>query len=120
MRPFERRVRQLTSEGVPTTEIARRFRRGPDTIERVRRMSRLRRGADGSAVRGEVLNPLERRILRWRAGGASHNDIARMFRRSPAFVRRVERLARMKLGQGADPQQTTSGPSGDEGTAAVP
>jgi DNA-binding CsgD family transcriptional regulator len=99
LRPFERRVRQLMSEGVPTAEIARRFRRGPGTIERVRDMSELRRGDGSSTAQSDVLNPLERRILRWRASGASHKDIATMFRRSPAFVRRVERLAMMKLGQ---------------------
>jgi DNA-binding CsgD family transcriptional regulator len=99
MRPFERRVRQLIREGVTTAEIGRRFRRGPDTIERIRDMSELRRGDSGSSTQGDVLNPLERRILRWRASGASHKDIAAMFKRSPAFVRRVERLARTKLGQ---------------------
>jgi DNA-binding CsgD family transcriptional regulator len=99
MRPFERRVRQLMREGVTTAEIGRRFRRGPDTIERIRDMSELRRGDSASSGRAEVLSPLERRILRWRASGASHKDIATMFRRSPAFVRRVERLAMMKLGQ---------------------
>jgi DNA-binding CsgD family transcriptional regulator len=100
LRPYERRVRRLVRAGVPTAEIARRFRRSPRTIERVEAMSELRQGQDGPTVEGGVLRPLERRILRWRALGATEKQIASMFRRSPAFVRRVERLARTKLGRG--------------------
>ena len=97
LRPIERRVRRLSAEGVPTGEIARRFRRQPSTIQRVSQMSELRQG-DGSGVTSAgVLNPLERRILRWRADGVGHDDIGAKFRRSGDFVRRVEGFARYKL-----------------------
>ncbi|MGD9796600.1 MAG: hypothetical protein AB7H43_03775 [Acidimicrobiia bacterium] len=100
LRPIERRVLRLTSEGVPTAEIARRFRREPATIERVREMSELHADDDPGRLRGDVLTAMERRILRWRADGLDHATIATMFRRSPSFVRRVEQLARGKLERG--------------------
>jgi hypothetical protein len=96
LRPLERRIRKLADSGTPTGEIARRFRRAPRTIERVREMSELRQG-DGSATLVDVLTPRERRVLLWRARGASYEDIGAKFRRSSYFVRRVEKLARQKL-----------------------
>jgi DNA-binding CsgD family transcriptional regulator len=98
LRPIERRVRRLRGEGVPTAEIARRFRRAPGTIQRVQEMSELRQGDGSSSTQGEVLNPLERRILQWRADGVDHEEIGAKFRRSGDFVRRVEQFARHKLG----------------------
>ena len=84
------------AEGVPTEEIARRFRRSPETIERVDQMAGMRQG-DGSSTTGDVLRPLERRILRWRADGVDHEVIGEMFRRSGDFIRRVEQFAQLKL-----------------------
>ena len=94
--PLERRIRRLTDWGVPTAEIAARFQRAPDTIDRIREMSELRQG-DDDGTQGTVLNPLERRILRWRSSGADHEAIGEMFGRSADFVRRVEELADLKL-----------------------
>ena len=96
LRPIERRVQRLKADGVPTDEIARRFRRAPETIERVDQMASMRVG-DGSAATGDVLRPVERRILKWRADGVDHEVIGEMFRRSADFVRRVERFAKLKL-----------------------
>ena len=84
------------ADGVPTDEIARRFRRTPETIERVDQMAGMRVG-DGASTSGDVLRPLERRILRWRADGVDHEVIGEMFRRSGDFVRRVEGFAQLKL-----------------------
>jgi DNA-binding CsgD family transcriptional regulator len=95
LRPVERRMRRLVHQGVPDTEIARRFRRSPEFVRRVLAMSELDRmpaPPDASPLR-----PIERRILRWRAAGRGASDIASMFRRSPQFVERVEDLARYKL-----------------------
>jgi DNA-binding CsgD family transcriptional regulator len=97
LRPLERRVVQLVDAGIGTTEIARRFRRSPDMINRIVRMASLPgRGAHGGA-RGQVLRPLERRVLRWREVGADYGEIGARFGRSAAHVERVEQLARYKL-----------------------
>jgi DNA-binding CsgD family transcriptional regulator len=98
LRPIERRVRRLSGDGVSTDEIARRFRRRPETIERVREMSELRKRDGGTPLRGDVLTPIERRVLRWRAEGVGHDDIAAKFQRSGRFIRQVERLAFHRLG----------------------
>jgi DNA-binding CsgD family transcriptional regulator len=99
LRPIERRVLRLSQAGMDTDEIASRFRRSPDMIRRVVTLAAIPRPSR-PAVRGDVLTPVERRILRWRAAGADYADIGPRFRRSPAFVQRVEDLARYKLGRG--------------------
>lgn len=97
LRPLERRVVQLVEAGIGTAEIARRFRRSPDMINRITRMAALPGRATGAGGRGEVLRPLERRVLRWREVGADYGEIGARFGRSAADVERVERLARYKL-----------------------
>lgn len=95
LRPLERRIRKLVAEGLSNEEIARRFRRSPDFVQRVHELSevdRIPRPADPSPLR-----PLERRVLRWRDAGAEPEDIGPRFRRSPGFVAQVEDLARYKL-----------------------
>lgn len=95
LRPFERRVLRLAGDGVDTTEIAQRFRRSPEFIDRVMEWSRLPGRA--SHHERQPLRPLERCILGWRERGAGYSEIAPRLRRSPEFVERVEGLARYKL-----------------------
>lgn len=95
LRPIERRVLQLSDEGVDHGEIARRFRRSPDFIGRVIAFARLPGRVPSGGV--EVLRPVERRILDWRQRGADYAEIGPRFGRSPDFVERVERLAHYKL-----------------------
>jgi hypothetical protein len=96
--PIERRVLRLVHDGVDDTEIARRFRRSPDFVRRVityANMPRARRTRDERELR-----PLERRILKWRASGAGHADIARRFHRSAGHIERVERLVSYRRSAG--------------------
>lgn len=88
---------QLMAQGLDEIEIGRRFRRRPDTIRRVVEMAALPHGS--RPVAGDVLRPLERRVLRWRAQGAELPEIAQRFRRSAGFMAQVERLAHFKLEQ---------------------
>lgn len=97
LRPMERRIVQLRADGVDEGEIGRRFRRRPETIRRVAELAAIPHGS--RPVTGDVLRPLERRVLRWRAQGAELPEIAARFRRSPAFMAQVERLAHFKLQQ---------------------
>ena len=96
LRPLERRVLRMSHEGVDDAEIGRRFRRSPDWVARVRALSTIPR-PDGHQLWGDVLRPLERRVLRWRASGADYEDVSARFRRSPDFIRRVEALAQYRL-----------------------
>jgi DNA-binding CsgD family transcriptional regulator len=92
--PLERRMVRLVQEGVDETEIAQRFHRTPGFVQRVLALAQVpRRTGDGQ--HGQ-LRPLERRVLKWRAGGASVGDIADRFRRKPGSIEQIERLARYK------------------------
>jgi DNA-binding CsgD family transcriptional regulator len=99
LRPVERRVLRLTDEGVDTTEIARRFHRSPEAVDRMVDYTNVPRAAAPHDV--AVLRPLERRILKWRAQGSNHAEIGRRFHRSAGHVERVEQLANYKLRAGA-------------------
>jgi hypothetical protein len=97
LRPIERRVLALRGEGVDDIEIARRFRRSPRFIGQVARLAELEgRDASGEGD-GDELRPLERCVLQWRARGVPPSEIGPRFRRSSAFVDRVEQLANYKL-----------------------
>jgi DNA-binding CsgD family transcriptional regulator len=95
LRPIERRVLRLAADGVDDEEIGRRFRRSPEWAGRVRTFAEMPRG--GRQMQGDVLRPLERRVLRWRAAGADVDDLSPRFRRTPDFLRQVESLAHYKL-----------------------
>jgi DNA-binding CsgD family transcriptional regulator len=97
LRPVERLVLRLVAEGVGDVEIGRRFRRSPEMIRRITTMARLPRTARARGVSDDGLRPFERRLLRWRHYGATYAEIGSRFRRSPAFIARVETLAHYKL-----------------------
>ena len=98
LRPLECRVLRLVRDGVDDTEIARRFRRSPELVRRVILYTGLPRA--GARPKAGVLRPVERRILKWRAGGSDHAEIARRFRRSSGHIERIEQLATYKLRAG--------------------
>lgn len=95
LRPLERRIIRLVDEGHDRADIARRFRRSPEFVGRIMDFTRLPR-TQGPASE-ELLRPIERRVLKWRARGADHHEIGRRFNRSADHVERVERLAHYKL-----------------------
>ncbi len=88
---------RLVDDGVPEVEIANRFRCSPDFVGRVITLARLPGRAAPAAGGHQQLRPLERCVLGWRSRGASHAEIAPRFRRSVAFVARVEEFAHYKL-----------------------
>ncbi len=98
LRPIERRVLKLEATGMSDREIARRFRRRPETITRVSELAQIPRSGVGRHS-GDVLSPLERRVLRWRAHGAPLEALSGRFRRGTDFLGQVERLAHYKLGR---------------------
>lgn len=97
-RPLERRVLAWLETGHDPGEIAARFRRSPEFIDRVSVLARLPREA--MARRESGLRPLERRIMRWREDGASFEAIGARFRRSPQFIERVVSMAQLRSGRG--------------------
>lgn len=99
LRPVERRVLRLAESGLDDTEIARRFRHSPEWVARVRTLAEHPR--NGTHLRGDVLRPLERRVLRWRALGVDYDELSPRFHRSPKFLAQVESLALYKLRGGS-------------------
>jgi hypothetical protein len=108
LRPVERRVLRWAEIGIDDAEIARRFGRSERWVAQVRFLADLDRSApldqpdasdrsDTSNRPADRLQPLERRLLRWRRAGARHEDLSGRFRRSPEFLARVEDYARYKL-----------------------
>ena len=95
LRPIERCVLRLVASGVDHIEIARRFRRQPEFVDRVVAFAGMSRTAAEPGA--DALRPVERRILKWRASGAAHADIGRRFHRSAGHIRRIEKLATYKL-----------------------
>lgn len=94
LRPIERRVLALKASGQTTAEIARRFKRGEDHIERIIGWTDIPRRPRDKPRDG--LRPVERRVLSLRSDGLSHEEIGVLFRRDAEFARRVETIARMR------------------------
>ena len=85
----------LRDEGVAVEEIARRFKKGPDHVERVLQWTQIPR--DRAPQRSGGLSPIERRVLALRAENESYDEIGRRFKRSADHIRRVERYAGFRL-----------------------
>jgi hypothetical protein len=94
LRPIERRVLALKASGQTTAEIARRFKRGEDHIERIIGWTDIPRQPRNR--RRDGLRPIERRVLALRNDGLSHEEIGARFRRDAEFARRVESIAQIR------------------------
>jgi hypothetical protein len=95
LRPLERRVSRLASDGVVPAEIGRRFNRSEHFVERVLELASVPGRAAPDPEPG--LRPIERRLLRWRDEGVSTPDLADRFQRGPDYIERVLALADYKL-----------------------
>jgi DNA-binding NarL/FixJ family response regulator len=93
LRPIERRVLDMQEEGVPVDEIAARFNKSPDFVERLLGWTDIPRNGNGN---DRDLSPIERRVLDMRAEGASHAEIAEKFKKTERFIRQVDGLAHFK------------------------
>jgi len=96
LRPLERRVLRLESQGLDPDEIGRRFKRSGDHIRRISSYAKLPDRGPFTGDAGE-LRPLERRIIHWRAEGLDYNEIGDRFRRSGDHIRRIEGMALYKM-----------------------
>lgn len=96
LRPIERRLLRLRDEGVDYDELGRRFARSPEHIQRVLDLALLP-SRSGPRPPGDILRPVERRVLRWREQGVELDEVAERFGRSPRHMAQVERLAQYKL-----------------------
>jgi DNA-binding CsgD family transcriptional regulator len=94
LRPLERRMTKLAMEGVVPDEIGRRFNRSGEFVERVLEFANLP-GRNAPAPT-HALRPVERCLLRWRASGASSDELADRFRRGPGYIDRVLAYADLK------------------------
>ena len=96
LRPVERRVLEMQEDGVPVEEIAARFNRSPQFVERMLGWIEIPRSG---AVSERSLTPRQKRVLDMRGEGQSHAEIAMRFRRGERYIRQVEGLAHFKEGQ---------------------
>jgi hypothetical protein len=101
LRPVERRVLHWADAGLDDAEIGRRFGRGERWTAQVRYLATVDRPGSEPPGDDDPLRPLERRLLRWREQGVGHDELGPRFRRSPAFLARVEEYAHYKLAASA-------------------
>lgn len=96
LRPIERRVLAMRSEGLSDQQIAERFRRSPEHIGRVAEWAAIDDRGPAAPGTEQLLTPMQRRVVTMRAEGQSHAEIGERFRRSERFIRQVEGLARFR------------------------
>lgn len=89
LRPFERRVIAMRHEGVSVAEIARRFRRSPEHVQRVLQWTTIPRNGSPRRITPPAI---ERRVVAMRVAGEPYEQIAERLRRSPESIRQIEGL----------------------------
>lgn len=100
LRPIERTVRRLRHDGLSNSEVAWRLRRSPGFVHRVEALSGIERTARvvaDDAVAGVGLRAIERCVMNSLEAGSGYAEIASRLRRTPNYVRRVERFAQLRL-----------------------
>ena len=96
LRPLERRVLHMHSSGVVIDDIAARFNKSPEFVERLLGWTEIPRTG---ATTDRHLRPVERRVLDLRSEGQTHEEIAAKFRKTERYIRQVEGLAHFKEAQ---------------------
>ncbi len=99
LRPIERTVLRLRRDGLSNSEVAWRLRRSPGYVQRIETLSQIDRPHQPVGERETVtgsLRPIERCVLKSLQGGAGYAEIGARLRRSPSYVSRVERLAKLR------------------------
>lgn len=94
LRPIERRILALHREGVDHAEIATRFRKRVDFVERVLSWTDIPRPNVSKSKGGH--RPVERRVLDLRSQGLSHEEIGRLFARDARYAERIEDFANLR------------------------
>ncbi len=95
LRPIERRVLSMHTEGVPVSEIGRRIRRSPEHVERMLAWTEFPRQRPPARTAAWAIH---HRVLALRAAGESHEEIGRRFHRSARHIRQVEGMAHYRKG----------------------
>ena len=98
LRPIERRVLAMDRQGLNVEEIARRLQRSPGFVARLMRWVDIPRCGQPKRL---VPPALEHRVVALRTSNLSHEQIAKMFRRSPRFIKQIEGLTYIRHGMDA-------------------
>ena len=102
LRPIERTVRRLRQDGLSNSEVAWRLRRSPGFVDRVEALSSIERAAGVDADEpGGALRAIERCVMNSLEAGSGYAEIASRLRRTPNYVSRVERFAKLRLASGS-------------------
>lgn len=96
MRPIERRILAMREEGLSYDEIGDRLRKSGDRVAQIAEWSSIPRQRQIPEPSGELLSPIQRRVVTMRAEGRTHEEIGDAFRRSARFIKQVEGLARFR------------------------
>jgi DNA-binding CsgD family transcriptional regulator len=97
LRPIERVITRLRSEGASVTEIGRRVGKKPGTVTRIIAMIDFKQGAGLVARdREHSTRPIERVVARLRANGESYGEIGNRLAKSGRRIRHIEGYARLR------------------------
>ncbi|HEY4606214.1 MAG TPA: hypothetical protein VIH55_01085 [Acidimicrobiia bacterium] len=96
LRPIERVVMRLHTQGASSPEIGKRVGKKPGTVDRIIRMIAFKDGVTRSTVSHDPLRPVERVVLKLRARGESYGEIGNRLARSGRRVQLIESFAEFK------------------------
>lgn len=93
LRPIERRIVAMKSDGLTTEDIAQRLNKSPTHVSRMMRWIEIPRSRPAPRRYAEAL---ESRVVHMRADGLSHEQIGTRLGKSADFSQRIERLASLR------------------------